>query len=285
MRTVVFARIAPFALICSMLFGGCQSLQDIVAGTPKPTAHVIGASIRGLSSENVVLLFDLQLENPYAVNLPLADLHYSLASSGTKFAEGSVQPTGSIPARGKQIIQLPVTVQFASLFAALKGVKAGALVPYTADVKIAVDAPVLGRVDVPLSKSGEFPVPTAPQVQLDSFAVGKLGLDQVTASAKLQIKNTNQFALDLTKLSVLFALGGLDVGSSKVSNSVKLPAGQAVIVQIPLSFSPRAAGIGIVNLLKGDQIAYQVSGSIDANTRFGPLALPFSHIGNTKITR
>jgi hypothetical protein len=54
---------------------------------------------------------------------------------------------------------------------------------------------------------------------------------------------------------------------------------------VPLSFSPRAVGIGIVNLLRGNQIAYQVSGSVDANTRFGPLSLPFSRISNTAVTR
>ncbi|HXF16336.1 MAG TPA: LEA type 2 family protein [Burkholderiales bacterium] len=282
---VAVARFAVLALICAVLFGGCQSVQDIIGGAPKPKAQVIGASIRGLSLENIVLLFDVEVENPYAANLPLADLHYSLASGSTHFADGSMQPTGSIPARGKQVLQLPVTVQFASLLAALKGVKAGAVVPYTAEVKIGVDAPVLGRVDVPLSKSGEIPVPAAPQVKLSSLAIGKLGFDQITASAKMQVKNTNQFALDLTKFGFLFALGGLDVGSSKVSNPVKLPAGQTAIVEVPLSFSPRAAGVGIVNLLKSDQIAYQISGSIDANSRFGPLTLPFSHIGNTKVTR
>ncbi|MFL6580593.1 MAG: LEA type 2 family protein [Burkholderiales bacterium] len=285
MRFATFARLAAFAPLLSFLLGGCQSIQDIIGGAPKPSAHVIGSSIRGLSLENIVLLFDVEVENPYATNLPLADLRYSLASNGTHFAEGSMHPTGSIPARGKQIIQLPVTVQFASLVAALKGVKAGAVVPYRAEVKIGVDAPVLGRVDVPLSRSGELPVPSAPQVQLSSLAIGKLGLDQVTATAKLQIKNPNQFTLDFTKLGVQFALGGLDVASTKLPNPVKLPAGQATIIEIPLSFSPRAAGVGIVNLLKANQIAYQVSGSIDANSRFGPLTLPFNHIGNTTVSR
>ena len=285
MRFPAYARFVAFAPILSALLGGCQSVQELLGGAPKPSAHIIGASIRGLSLENIVLLFDVEVENPYAANLPLADLRYFVASSGTHFAEGSMRPTGSIPARGKQIIQLPVTVQFASLFAALKGVKPGAVVPYTAEVKIGVDAPVLGRVEVPLSKSGELPVPSAPQVQLTSLAIGKLGLDQVTASAKLQIKNTNQFALDLTKLGVRFALGGLDVASSNVSNAVKLPAGQMTTIEIPILFSPRAAGVGLVNLLKANQIAYQVSGSVDANTRFGPLTLPFSHIGNTNVSR
>lgn len=273
------------AFVLAALLAGCQSMQDMLGGVPKPTAHVIGVSIRGLSLENVVLLFDVEVQNPYAAGLPLIDLGYSLASGGTKFLEGTVTPTGTIPARGSQILQVPATVPFSSLYTTLKGIKPGANVPYTADFRIGVNVPVLGKIDVPLSKSGEFPVPAVPQVELSSLAVGKLSLDQMKATAILQIKNTNQFPLDLTRLGVSFALGGQEVGGSKLSNPVSLPSGQATKLEIPLSFSPRAVGIGLVNLLKGDQIAYKVSGSIDANTRYGPLSLPFSHVGNTAVTR
>ncbi len=285
MRSLVSHRFAAFALVCASLITGCQSLQDLIGGAPKPTAHVIGASIRGLSLENIVLLFDVEVENPYATSLPLIDLGYSLTSGGAKFLEGTIKPTGSIPARGMQVIQVPATVAFSSLVTTLKGVKPGSVVAYTADFKIGVEAPVLGRLEVPLSKSGELPVPAVPQVELTSLAIGKLSLDQMSASAKVQVKNTNQFALDLTKLGVSFALGGLDVGSSKLASPVNLPAGQAATLEVPLSFSPRAAGVGLMNLLRGNQIAYKVSGSVDANTRFGPLSLPFSHIGNAPISR
>lgn len=274
-----------FALVLVALLAGCQSMQDMLGGAPKPSAHVVGVSIRGLSLENIVLLFDVEVENPYATGLPLIDLGYSLASGGKKFLAGSVKPTGSIPAHGKQIIQLPATVAFPILLATLKGVKPGAIVPYMADFRIGVDVPVLGRIDVPFSKSGELPVPAVPQVELNSLDIGKLSLDQFKASAKLQVKNTNQFPLDLTKLGVSFALGGQDVGGSKLANPITLPAGQSTALEVPLSFSPRAAGLGLLNLLRGNQIAYKVSGSIDANTRFGPLSLPFSHVGNTNVTR
>ena len=273
------------AFVLAALLAGCQSMQDMLGGVPKPTAHVIGVSIRGLSLENVVLLFDVEVQNPYAAGLPLIDLGYSLTSGGTKFLEGTVTPTGSIPARGSQILQVPATVPFSSLYTTVKGIKPGANVPYTADFRIGMDVPLLGKIDVPLSKSGEFPVPAVPQVELNSLAVGKLSLDQMKATAILKIKNTNQFPLDLTRLGVNFALGGLEVGGSKLANPVSLPPGQATTLEIPLSFSPRAVGIGLVNLLKGDQIAYKVSGAIDADTRYGPLSLPFSHVGNTAVTK
>jgi LEA14-like dessication related protein len=285
MRTLFTPRYAALVLICACIVAGCQSMQDLLGGAPKPTAHVIGASIRGLSLDNIVLLFDIEVENPYAVSLPLIDLRYALASGSRIFLEGSVQPTGSIPARGRQVIQLPATVQFSALLAALKGVKPGAVVAYTADFTIGMNAPALGRVEVPLSRSGEFPVPALPQVELKTLAIGKLGLDQVTALAKLQVRNTNQFPLDLTRLGMSLALGEMEVGSTRLSRSVALAAGQSATLDIPLSFSPRAAGIGLVNLLRGNQIAYKVSGSVEAHSRFGPLSLPFSHIGNTPITR
>ena len=273
------------AFVMAALLAGCQSMQDMLGGVPKPTAHVIGVSIRGLSLENVVLLFDVEVQNPYAAGLPLIDLGYSLTSGGTKFLEGTVTPTGSIPARGSQVLQVPATIPFSSLYTTVKGIKPGANVPYTADFRIGMDVPLLGKIDVPLSKSGEFPVPAVPQVELNSLAVGKLSLDQMKATAILKIKNTNQFPLDLTRLGVSFALGGLEVGGSKLANPVSLPPGQATTLEIPLSFSPRAVGIGLVNLLKGDQIAYKVSGAIDADTRYGPLSLPFSHVGNTAVTK
>lgn len=268
-----------------VLAAGCQSLEGLLGGVPKPSARVIGTSIRGISLENIVLLFDLEVENPYAAGLPLADLRYSLASGGTSFLEGTVQPTGAIPARGKQVIQLPATVKFASLFTALKGVKPGAIVDYNANFTIGVDAPVLGRIDVPLSKKGELPVPAVPEVELSSLVVEKLGLDEINGSAQLRVKNTNQFALDLSKLGVSLALAGKDVGSSRLSQPVNLAAGRSAVVEVPLSFSPRAVGIGLFNLLKGNQIAYEVSGAIEANSRFGALSLPFRHIGNSAITR
>ncbi len=274
-----------FILLCAFALGSCQSMQDLVGAAPKPSAQVIGTNIRGLTLENVVLLFDVEVENPYAVSLPLIDLAYALTSGGNKILEGTLKPSGSIPARGKQVLQVPATVAFASLFAALKSLKPGAVVPYTADFNFGVEAPVLGRLDVPLSKSGELPVPAVPQVALTSLDIGKLGLDEISASARMQIKNTNQFPLDLTKLGVSFALGGIEVGSSKLAYPVKLNAGQSATIEVPLAFAPRTVGIGLVNLLRGKQIAYQVAGSIEAGSRFGPLSLPFSHIGNTAVTR
>ena len=285
MHILASRRFAAIALVGAVLIAGCQSMQDVLSNAPKPGAHVIGASIRGLSLQNIVLLFDIEIENPYAVALPLADLGYALTSNGKNFLEGSLKPTGTIPAHGKQVLQVPATVQFSSLASVLKGVKPGSVVPYTANFKIGVDTPVVGHVDLPLSKSGELPVPAVPRVEMGSFSIDKLGLDQIKATAKLQIHNNNEFALDLTKFGANFALAGVEIGAGKVAGPVSLPAGRDAAIDIPLSISPRAVGLSLVNLLRGNQIAYNVSGTFDADSRFGPISLPFNHTGNTAVTK
>lgn len=285
MRALSCHRSSVLSLIVLCVLGGCQSLQDIAGMAPKPTAQVVGSSIRGLSLQNALLLFDVEVANPYGAALPLADLAYTLGSGGRKILEGSIQPTGSIPARGKQIIQLPVTVGYAPLMAALNEVKPGTVLPYTAEFRISVDAPVLGRIEIPLSKNGELPVPAVPDVEMSSFEIGRLGLDQTSGTVKLRVRNTNQFALDLKRLGVSFALGGQEVGSSRLSDVASLQPGESATLSVPLSFSPRTAGASLFNLLRGRQIAYQVSGSIEALTRFGPISIPYSKIGNTPVTK
>lgn len=285
MPALVSRRLAVFALVCAFLAAGCQTLQDMASLAAKPAARVVGSSIRGLSLQNVVLLFDVEVANPYDAGLPLADLSYTLDSNGRKLLDGSAQPSGSIPARGKQVLQVPVTVGFAPLLATLKDIRPGAVLPYTADFRISVDAPVLGRIEIPLSKSGELPVPAIPDIEMSSFEIGKLGLDRTSGTVKLRIRNTNQFPLDLKRLGMSFALGGVDVGSSRLSDAASLKPGESVTLSVPLSFSPRTIGASLFNLLRGKQIAYQVSGSIEADTRFGSISIPYSRIGNTPVAK
>lgn len=241
--------------------------------------------MQALTLDKVDLVFDVEVANPYSVNLPLLDLGYAIGSGGQQLMNGTIKPSGAIPAKGSKVLQVPAGIRFASLMTVLRGVRPGSVVPYTADFTLGVDAPVIGRMTLPLSKSGELPVPAAPEVTLVSFDVVALSLDKVDAVARLRVKNTNQFDLDLAKLGLDLALGGKDVARTKLARTAGLAPGQSATLDVPLSFSPRAFGVGVFNLLKGSETGYRISGSLEAGTRFGPLSLPFKHSGNTLISR
>jgi LEA14-like dessication related protein len=276
---------AAIALACIAALAACASVNDLLKPAPRPTARISGATLQGLTLEQVDLLFDIEVTNPYEVNLPLADLGYAIGSGGHKLVEGSVQPSGAIPARGTKVIQVPARIAFNSVMSVLKGVRPGSVVPYTADFNLGVDAPVVGRLNLPLSHKGEVPLPVVPEVSLVAFDIDSLSFDKVEASAKLQVKNTNQFDLGVTNLGLNLAIGGKDVARTRLAHSISVASGQSVTIEVPLSFSPRAFGAGLFDLLNGSQAGYSISGFFDAATRFGPISLPFSHDGNASIVK
>lgn len=264
---------------------GCQSLDEVLKSAPKPTARVTGARLQGLSLEKAALVFDVEVRNPYAVPLPLVQVSYAVGTGGQRIVDGSIAPSGSITASGAKVLQVPVAVQFRSLLEAAKGVRPGSVLPYTADLSFGVDAPVLGPVNVPVSHAGELPVPAVPEVSLVAFEVGALSLDKVSATARVRLRNTNQFDLDLDRLALTLAVGGKDVARTSAAASPKLAPGQSATVDVPVSFSPRAFGMGVFNLLRGSDARYALSGSLEAGTRFGPITLPLEARGTTPISR
>lgn len=268
-----------------VLLHGCAQVEEVLKAAPKPSARVTGAQLENLTLERVGLVFDVEIANPYSVALPLLDTGYAIDSGGQQIVAGRVQPAGSIPAQGTTSVKVPATVEFSALLAALKGVRPGAVVPYTARIDLAVDAPVIGRTSLPVTRSGELPVPAAPDVRMASFNIGSLTLDKVSAMARLDLRNNNQFEIDFTRLGLDLALGGKAVANTKLSSPTKLAPGQSATLLVPVSFSPKAFGVGLFNLLSGSEAGYAISGSLDAGTPFGPMALPFSQSGKTKLSR
>lgn len=282
---ILYRTVCVAFAFAAALISGCETIQSVVETAPKPTARIVGANLRNLSFEKVDLVFDVEVSNPYAVRLPLAGLAYAISSGEHAIVRGNLKPSGSIPARGSQIIQVPAIVQFAAAAKALGGVRPGSVLPYRADLTLSVNAPVVGPLDLPLSQSGELPVPAMPQVSLTSFDIARLGLDQVKANAKIQLRNTNQFAIDLSKVELNLSLGAQEIARTSFANSAKLAPGNAATIYVPLTFSPRALGAEVFNLLRGDKAGYSLSGSLETGTPYGPLSLPFKASGSTPIAK
>lgn len=283
-----FSRIAFLAFLSVLSFafiGGCKSLDETLSAAPKPTARIIGAELRHLNLQTADLLFTVEVSNPYVVGLPLLDLSYAIGSSGKNFMEGSMRPSGTVPAGGSSIVQLPARIDLVSLLETLQGVRPGSVVPYRADFTLGVDAPVIGRLNLPLSRTGELPVPAVPEVELVSFDIAALSLDAVKATAKLRVKNTNRFQIDLARFGASFVLGGQQIGRASLTNAARIGAGEAANLELPLAFSPNALGAGVYKLLTGSRTDYALTGSIEAATRYGPMRLPFSQAGTTPIRK
>jgi LEA14-like dessication related protein len=260
---------------------GCAQMREML-DLQTPQGRVTGVSLHDVSLEAATLLFDVEVENPYAVPLPLANLDYSLASAGQAFLAGKAALQGTVPAGSTKTVKLPAKVTFIELLKAVKDVRPGSLVPYLAELGLSVDVPSAGPLRLPLKKEGKLPVPAAPEVEIKSIDWSKMTLDEAAGRVVLGVVNHNQFAVDLSKLAYGLSLGGVEVANSSLTKAVHFePQGGAGTLEIPISFSPKKMGLAVFNLLTGQGSGYNLKGTMDVGTPFGPMSLPVEKIGTT----
>ena len=208
------------------------------------------------------------------------NLTYGLTSGGRSVLSGDVRPTESVPAGGSSRLKVPATLVFADLLAAVSGLRPGAVVPYEFDAQLDVDTP-LGPLSLPLRKQGELPVPAVPELALESVQWGRLSMDEATATLKLRVGNTNDFALDLASMAYDLALGGHSIVSTSLSKPTSFGADESAVVEVPISFKPMDLGFAVFKLLTGDGAGYALKGDMLVDTPFGPLTMPFDVDGET----
>jgi len=149
-------------VLAGVMLCGCAELQNALK-VQRPTANLQGVRLGDINLESAGLLFDVEIQNPYPVDLPLVDLDYDVQSGSNKLFAGLAEIGQTIPAKNKAIVTLPAKVSYLDAFNALKSFKPGAIIPYKANVGLSVDAPAVGVIKLPLSQSGELAVPTLPK--------------------------------------------------------------------------------------------------------------------------
>jgi LEA14-like dessication related protein len=271
----------------SLTLAGCQSMQGLLNASDKPTARLTNVQIQGLSLDAASLLFNVEISNPYGVPLPLSNLDYSLASGGGgPFLAGKAELQETIPAKGSRVVGLPLQVGFAQVFEKVSGIKPGGVVPYTANLTLSVDAPVVGTMSLLMTKAGSLPVPAPPEVAVEGIQFNTLTMSEAAAVMHLRVVNPNSFAVGLQKMSYSLALADQQVLRSGGDFKAKFAAnGGANTLDIPISFSPSSLGLAGFRMLTGQGAGYNIGGSMNFDTPFGPIDLPYQRAGKTVFKR
>lgn len=139
---------------------GCSMLGDLT--TARPELALKAVSFGDIDLQAATLLFDVEVDNPYSVGLPLLNLDYTLKSGNNPLFSGIADIQTTVPARQKQTVTLPVTLSYMDVvnaFASLKDVRPGSMIPYDATVAIVSEAPILGKLRIPIQQSGDLKVP------------------------------------------------------------------------------------------------------------------------------
>ena len=261
--------------------GGCAELRDAF-GFDTPTARLAGANLQDVGLESATLLFDVEVVNPLSVPLPLANLDYQLATAAEAFMSGKAALDGTVPANGARVVSLPAKISYADLFKAVKDLRPGGVVPYAAELGLSVDVPQAGPLRLPLKKEGKLPVPAAPEVEVRRIDWSQLTLEEAVGTVDLHVVNRNQFPVDLSKFAYALSLGGTEVATSSLAKAARFDAaGGAGDLAIPVAFSPKKLGLAALGLLTGKGAGYELKGTMDLGTPYGPMSLPVEKMGRT----
>jgi LEA14-like dessication related protein len=126
----------------------------------KPAAQLTGVKFEEVKLDSAMLLFDVEVDNPYPVALPLTDFDYGLSTGAQTFLSGHANSKTTVPAKSTRIVTLPATINYMEMLRALKGVRPGSKIPYKAALGLSVNAPAWGRIRLPLKKEGELVLPS-----------------------------------------------------------------------------------------------------------------------------
>ena len=154
---------AVLLTVSMFLLSGCDTLNSLMQ-YEKPTANLTGVSFGEVSLKEAQLLFNVEIKNPYALDLPLLNVDYDLQSDGLPLLNGKADLASAIPAKSSKVVTLPVSFKYLDLLnavASLKDVRPGSQIPYTAKVGLGIDSPVAGNIRLPLNKEGTLNIPTA----------------------------------------------------------------------------------------------------------------------------
>jgi LEA14-like dessication related protein len=272
--------ILALPLLISSLLGSCAS---VLKGMARPSARIQGVRLQDITLQDLTLLVDIEVTNPASVPLPLLDAAYELSSQGISFLSGKAALQGTVPAGGSKVETLPLRLTYAAVLNVLSGVRPGAIVPLSARLTLSVDAPVLGRLELPLERDAELPVPAVPDVRLERIEWSELSLQRATAVLHLGLTNRNSFPVELRELDYTLRLDGTQIVTSQARPGADFAAGVKGQVRIPVSFSPVALGAGVYRLLTGSAARYNLSGTLQLGSRFGSMQLPLDASGNVPL--
>jgi LEA14-like dessication related protein len=227
----------------------------------KPRVSVRRVDIHGVSFTGVDAVLVLAVDNPNVLGIDLARLSYDLTVDNHHFIQGAGEHTLHVPAQGSGELQLPISIKFVELGQALASLFTKRQVPYSIATKLGFGTPI-GVIDVPLSHSGQFPVPQLPTLSIGPATVGAIDVGGANMSVTIQVRNSNSFKIPVGALKTGVSINGVSLVEASTPPR-ELAAGATVPLVIGARLDFVRAGFGIVRAIQSRSATVALAGSFD----------------------
>jgi LEA14-like dessication related protein len=122
----------------------------------KPKVHILSYDVTHVSLESADLVFAVSVENPNALSFVLDTVGYRLWVNGEQLLDGRSDLQAAIAARSASEVRFPVRLRFSDVLRVLRAVKEERHAGYELEADFRFDVPVVGHLQVPVRKQGDF---------------------------------------------------------------------------------------------------------------------------------
>ncbi|MBE7557623.1 LEA type 2 family protein [bacterium] len=239
---------ASWVLVAGVV--GCGGTGSFLgSGAVKPEITAIHPRITGIDLGGVNLAFDVDVANPYAVPIRSPRFRYSLDVSGSRFLASEQTVNVDLPKRGTGTVTLPLRMGYGDLWRTYENLKEAREIAY--ELRGALILPVSRRnVEVPFTRSGNFPVLRLPSFSDIDAKVLELGMGTGQLAVKANLTNPNVFALGLKNLGYAIKIGDIQLSDLSASTLGNVGPGETQA----LNLNGRLTGGNLARILSGGQI-------------------------------
>lgn len=263
-------------LIAVMAFCSCATLKELIK-PPEVTFQNLTFSDMSLFDGTLVFIF--KVSNPNPVGATIDKLSYNLKINNNEFINGVLDKGINLSPGGSRNVELPVRVNYLEMFESIKGFIESDDVNYDLS-----GAFTIGPFDVPYHTKGDFRVPDLPEISLRSVEVSDLSISGASLNFKLEMSNSNPFAVAINSLNYDINLAGTEFADGQSTTIQNIGGSDKSIMEIPLNVNFFQLGQSAYNLLTGDSSDYKITGEMKFNVpKMGQKSFPFQRVGTVPL--
>lgn len=269
------------------LLPGCAAIGEL-SDVREPAVDFREMSVSNITFDSVTLLFDFDVSNPNRFGVSAEGYEYDFFINNRSFISGSMNDPVTIERESASIIQIPVTLSYQEVYRTFSSVMNQDQIAYELSTEVDFDLPVLGMQSVPVSTSGEIPVPKPPRVEFGEFIINQVSLSGADAEVSFTVSNPNVFALSLLRASYNLRVNGREWLDTTLNELIRVESGQSREVRIPIRLNSAQLGSALMDLMGGNStFNYELSGtaSVSADLEGFPASqdIPFELNGTYTV--
>jgi LEA14-like dessication related protein len=199
-----------------VLTSGCSLIAQ-------PEIRDVRASVKDIDLEGITLVFDVDVYNPYALDIHTPEFRYGLDISDKEFIKAEETTEVNLPALDVGTLHMPAHIKYLGLWQAYQELTGEDEVKYRLHGTVLVKT-LEQTFELPVSYRGAFPVFRLPSFSMPEVSFSDVSLTGAKAVIQTDISNPNVFEIGLKGLSLDIQIGDVQVGSIRALSLDSLDA-------------------------------------------------------------